>query len=98
MHEKKTLDDEFEDLAETLAQVSDPSEILEFLTGILTPREKENIALRWKLVKLLEAGLQQRAISEELGVSLCKITRGSRELKSGPPGFREVVKRAVRRN
>jgi TrpR family trp operon transcriptional repressor len=94
-HETETLEIELQDLARTLAQVSSAGEMSDFLHGILTPRERENIALRWKLVKLLETGKQQRVISEELGVSLCKITRGSRELKKGPEGFRKIVNSAA---
>ena len=83
------------ELAAALSKVNDPATIQEFLHGILTPRERENIALRWELSKRLEKKESQRAIAEELGVSLCKITRGSRELKKGPGGFRKVVKKAV---
>ncbi len=65
------------------------------LYALLTAREREKIALRWKLVELLERGMTQRAIAAELGVSLCKITRGSRELKYGPAAFRKAIRRAL---
>jgi Trp operon repressor len=44
---------------------------------------------------MLEKGVTQRAIATALGVSLCKITRGSHELKYGPPGFRNAIRRAI---
>jgi TrpR family trp operon transcriptional repressor len=86
---------EFKHLAHTLAEVSDKGVMHAFLKGILTPQERENIALRWKLLRLLEQGNTQRAIADELGISLCKITRGSRELKRGSRGFAHVVRQAV---
>ena len=83
------------DMARCLAAARSPREIIEFLDGILTPRERASIALRWKLVKMLQQGTSQRRISDALGISLCKITRGSRELKRGPLGFRNIVRKAV---
>jgi TrpR family trp operon transcriptional repressor len=44
---------------------------------------------------MLEEGITQRAIASELGVSLCKITRGSHELKYGPLAFRKAIRKAV---
>jgi len=84
------------DLANTLADIKSGEQAHDFLLGILTPRERRTLGLRWQLVKLLRQGMTQRAIASELGVSLCKITRGSRELKFGPKGFRSVVEKAAR--
>ena len=81
------------DLAAVLAGLRDADEVYDMLLALLTPREREELALRWQLVLLLQAGLTQRAIAARLGVSLCKITRGARELKRGPAGFRRVAKR-----
>lgn len=52
-----------------------------FLNEILTPAERRDLALRWRLMKLLHAGVPQRKVAARLGVSLCKITRGSRVLR-----------------
>ena len=83
------------DRAHLLAGLRNNAEVDDVLAALLTPREREKIALRWKLVRMLEAGLTQRAIAEQLGVSLCKITRGSRELKTGRAGFRRIVRRSM---
>ena len=61
--------------------MGDAGDIRRFFDEILTPRERSDLASRWRLMKLLLAGHTQRAIAAELGLSLCKITRGSRELK-----------------
>ncbi len=83
-----------QELAEAFSRLNNPGTASDFIRAILTPRELDKIALRWRLVKLLKEGHSQRRIAEELGVSLCKITRGSRELKHGSSGFRQVVEDA----
>lgn len=81
----------------TLLAGGRPETVHEVLMALLTARERDKIALRWRLVCLLEQGMTQRAIAAELGVSLCKITRGSHELKFGPGAFREAVRKAVQK-
>ena len=68
-------------LAECLCGIHQPERMTRFLSEILTPTELENIVLRWRIFHLLFEGVSQREISQLLGVSLCKITRGARELK-----------------
>lgn len=75
-------------LASVLAGLKSEEQVGEFLDALLTPAERARIALRWRLVCLLASGLPQRAVAARLGVSLCKITRGSRELKRRS-GFRD---------
>ncbi len=82
------------ELASVLSQL-DATEVYDVFQALLTPRERDKIALRWKLVCLLEKGVTQRAIAAKLGISLCKITRGSHELKFGPDSFRKAVRQAV---
>ena len=60
-----------------------------FLEEILTPAECKDLALRWKLMEMLQEGIPQRKIASELGISLCKITRGAKILKNS----RSVSKR-----
>ncbi len=66
------------------------------LAGLLTPQEAEEIACRWRLMVMLLEGRTQRDISQELGISLGKIARGSRLLKYGPPEFRRLVEKIIR--
>jgi TrpR family trp operon transcriptional repressor len=79
------------ELAVAFSKLGDAGGAEDFIRAILTPRELDKIALRWRLIKLLREGHSQRRIAEELRVSLCKITRGSRELKHGSAGFRKAV-------
>lgn len=88
-------DEALRELCRVIAALRRPKEVEGFLRALLTPAERARIALRWRLVCLLETGMNQRAIADKLGVSLCKITRGSRELKHGPPCFRDHVRKSV---
>jgi len=72
---------------------ADAALIEEFLYSLLTPAEADEMAKRWALVKELSKGMAQRRIAEELGLSLCKITRGSRELKKEGSAFRALLGR-----
>ena len=78
------------ELAAVLADTRAPSAMRGLLEALLTPRERARLALRWRLVCLLISGVHQRSIARQLGISLCNITRGSRELKRRPV-FRQKV-------
>jgi TrpR family trp operon transcriptional repressor len=73
---------------------ADAALIESFLYSLLTPSEADEMAKRWALVKELADGAPQRRIAEDLGLSLCKITRGSRELKKEGSAFRTLLQNA----
>ena len=89
--------DRIPEIAATLARLDDPRLIDGFLRGLLTPKELDDLSSRWELVKRLRRGDSQRTIARDLGVSLCKITRGSRELKAPGSALRAVVDRHAQR-
>ena len=70
------------ELTAALASVNGHRDMLKFLEEIHTPSELKDLALRWRLLKMLHQGRPQREIARELKISLCKITRGSKILKS----------------
>ena len=72
-----------ESLAETLLDIKKRSGMLDFLYGILTPGELEEIPTRLEIVKMIKAGISQHKIAKELSVGISTVTRGSRELKKG---------------
>ncbi len=79
---KRTVDAKaFENVAEVLAAIASPEEMRSFLKELLTPGEIRDITLRWRLLERLSEGVPQRKIADELKISLCKITRGSKILK-----------------
>jgi len=80
------------EISRYLAQSDSAATIEEFLSSILTPAELETLASRWELVKLLDQGVSQRNIAKQLHLSLCKITRGSKELKKENSVLKKAVK------
>ena len=68
-------------VAGVLVSITSAEEMRCFLKELLTPGEVRDITLRWRLLEQLAAGVTQRKIAEELRISLCKITRGSKILK-----------------
>jgi TrpR family trp operon transcriptional repressor len=85
------VNENFAELARTLAKTDDCALIESFMRCILTPAETADIAARWALVKALDQKIPQREIARDLGISLCKITRGSRELKKPDSAFRRAL-------
>ena len=80
-----------EELSRTIAKTNDEELIESFLRCLLTPAEIADIAVRWALVKALEKKVPQRKIAKDLGLSLCRITRGSRELKKENSAFLRMI-------
>ncbi|MBD3180563.1 MAG: transcriptional regulator [Candidatus Latescibacteria bacterium] len=70
------------ELAEAFCFINKPSVMSKFFSEIFTPAEIDDFVLRWRLMKMLRQGIPQREIASELGISLCKITRGSKILKT----------------
>ena len=81
----------FNELCTALSRCDDPDLIGEFLECLLTPTEKREVASRWALVREIDEGTTQREIARKMGLSLCKITRGSRELKKDNSPFRRMI-------
>jgi len=81
------------ELAEALAKANDSHLIKDLMYCLLTPAELADIAARWALVKALKHKVPQRVIARDLGISLCKITRGSRELKKPDSAFERIFSR-----
>jgi TrpR family trp operon transcriptional repressor len=89
--DKKDEDDAFRELVLALSRTDDSNLIEDFLKSLLTDNEVYEVASRWALVKLIDNGVTQRQISRDLGLSLCKITRGSKELKKDDSSFRKML-------
>ena len=69
-------------IVEVLTNVTDRQTMKRLFDEIFTPAEIQDVALRWRLMKMLHEGIPQREIAARLKISLCKITRGSQVLKS----------------
>jgi TrpR family transcriptional regulator, trp operon repressor len=85
-----TIDQE---LLTVISSINEIDELNRFFCEIFTPAELDDISLRWKLLKDLHSGVTQRKISEKYGISLCKITRGSKVLKDENSAVLKVLNR-----
>ncbi|MBW2632218.1 MAG: transcriptional regulator [Deltaproteobacteria bacterium] len=82
-----------DELIKIFTEISDFKEMKAFIEEILTPKEIEDFALRWKLLQELHEGSTQRSIASKYGISLCKITRGSKILKKDNSITKKILDR-----
>ena len=66
--------------------------LADFVRDILTPREFDNISVRWQIVKRLAKGEHHQSIAEDLHLGVATVTRGSREMRKKEGGFRRALK------
>ena len=83
----------YKELYKLIAALGDEKETEMLLKDLLTPQELDSLTERWQEVQLLAKGIPQRDISERLGISISKITRGSRALQYGTGGFLTMLRR-----
>jgi TrpR family trp operon transcriptional repressor len=78
-------------IAAVFTGISDVKVMRRFFSEMFTPAERKDIGLRWRLMIMLSQGVPQRAIAAQLRVSLCKITRGAKVLKSRQSVSRQLL-------
>ncbi len=87
----KEFEESFSQVCRILTGIKDEQFMREFLDCLVSPAERKDLAKRWCLVKALYAGTTQREIAKKYNLSLCNITRGSKELKKENSAFRRVL-------
>ncbi|HHT81200.1 MAG: Trp family transcriptional regulator [Sphaerochaeta sp.] len=85
------MDNNLEDLIKIFARTTDEKLMLKLFEELFTPSEQKDLALRWDLMKDLYRGIPQREIAANHGISLCKITRGSKILKQKGSYCRKIL-------
>ena len=76
---RKTNDDQHRrELLEHLYAAISEGDLDQRLGDLLTPSEFSEVSKRLQIFKLLDAGIPQRQIAEQLGVGIATVTRGSR--------------------
>jgi TrpR family trp operon transcriptional repressor len=91
MMDESVIQRAVDELTTVLAATTDKEWIRKFLYDLLTPSEIREIAGRWLLVREIDRGTTQREIARKFSLSLCKITRGSRELKKADSAFQYMI-------
>ena len=85
------MENDLEDLIKIFARTTDEKLMLKLFEELFTPSEQKDLALRWDLMKDLYRGIPQREIAANHGISLCKITRGSKILKQKGSYCRKIL-------
>jgi TrpR family trp operon transcriptional repressor len=85
------MDSTTRELIDIFARTSEPREMEVLFQEIFTPNEISTLTLRWQLLKDLYEGKTQRKIAAEHKISLCKITRGSKILKTRGSYLKKVL-------
>ena len=93
--EEKLQQDGLEEICKLLASTDDADLIKKFFGCLFTPSELQDMEKRWLLVKEIDKGRTQREIARIFSMSLCKITRGSKELKKEGSAFRIMLDKAT---
>ena len=85
------VSDTIKELCHLIMKSRDEDFLYDFFTCLFTKPELKDIANRWLLVKEIDKGTTQREIAKKFGMSLCKITRGSKELSKPESAFRKML-------
>ncbi len=93
MYMKNNTDQYKKEVIEVLYKISKDKDLLSnFIKDILTPREFDNIGVRWQIIKKLDKGENHQSIAGDLGLGVATVTRGSREMRKKEGGFRRALK------
>lgn len=72
---------QFNELVNVLLNIKSKEQMIDFLYGILTPKEIDQLSTRLQIVKMLKKGVSQQKVAQKLGVGIATVERGAREIK-----------------
>lgn len=81
------------ELADAILKLRSKDEILEFINGILSNKEVQNISNRWEIVKLLSQNKAYLDIQRQTGASSATVAKISDALKSNS-SFKKILDRS----
>jgi TrpR-related protein YerC/YecD len=90
-HEWRTPDTEA--LIEAILRLETRDDAERFLRDLCTLGELHDMAQRWAVVRMLDAGMHYAAISRRTGASTATITRIASWLNHGEGGYRDMLDR-----
>lgn len=73
----------FKSFISLIDSIDDKSLLEDFLMGVTTTKEREELVQRVEIIKMLLSGAPQQQIAKDLGVGIATVTRGSKELSEG---------------
>jgi TrpR family transcriptional regulator, trp operon repressor len=87
----EALMSEVTEIIKVFTSIDDIRTMKELFEEIFTGSEIQDVALRWRLMTMLHQGIPQRQIASDLGISLCKITRGAKIIKNKRSATRKLL-------
>lgn len=82
-----------EALVDAILRLDDRDDALRFLRDLCTLGELHDLAQRWAVVRLLDAGMHYADISRRTGASTATVTRIASWLNHGEGGYRAMLDR-----
>ncbi len=84
---------DIDELYTVILELKTLAECKKFFRDLLTEREIEDIAERWKIAKMLVQGIPYSQIENELGISSTTIARVHKWVKQGKGGYKMMMER-----
>ena len=81
-------------LLDAILRLENRDDAERFFRDLCTLNELHDMAQRWAVVRLLDAGMHYAEISRETGASTATITRIASWLNHGEGGYRDALERA----
>lgn len=78
-------------LAQTLTNIDEQTQMLNFLRDLCTIEELHVLSSRWEAVRLLNQGKTYREIAQKTGLSTTTVTRIAHWLKHGEGGYQKSL-------
>ncbi len=82
-----------EALLQAILRLDSPDEAERFFRDLCTLSELRDMAQRWAVVRMLDAGLHYAEISKRTGASTATITRIASWLNHGEGGYRAMLEK-----
>jgi TrpR-related protein YerC/YecD len=82
-----------DDLLDTVLSLPDRDAAERFFRDLCTFKELHDLAQRWHVVRLLDAGISYSEISRTTGASTATVTRIAQWLNHGAGGYRAALDR-----
>ena len=86
------------ELTTVFTEITNNTQMSKLFDELFTTSELSNLSLRWQLLKQLDQGISQREIAKNFGISLCKITRGSKLLKEKKSIIKKILEKRRKQN
>ncbi len=89
----KEVEEKSPDLLDTFLSLKNKDELKAYFRDIMSERDLRELAMRWEVAKMLDAGETYEQIQTKSGVAMETISRISRWLKDGCGGYRMMIDR-----